>query len=79
MEREYTVDTIGTIPPEVNGFRATSKTDGKILAFFGELNPLSNFHPSEFEHNGIIFHSSEQLIQYMKVIYLMTKPVQVLS
>ena len=31
---------------------------------------MSNFHPCEFEHNGIIFHSSEQLIQYMKAIYI---------
>ena len=67
--KEYTVDMIGTLPPKINGFRATSKADGRTLAFFGELNPLSNFHPSEFEHNGIIFHSSEQLIQYMKSIY----------
>ena len=55
--KEYIVETIGTLPEEVNGFRVSSKTDGSIFAFFGELNPLSNFHPCEFEHNGIIFHS----------------------
>ena len=66
---EYTVDTLDTIPKEINGFKSTSKTNGEILAFFGELNPLSNFYPCEFEHNGIIFHSSEQLIQYMKAIF----------
>ena len=49
--KEYTVETIGTLPKEVNGFRASSKTNGSIFAFFGELNPMSNFHPCEFEHN----------------------------
>ena len=67
--KEYTVETIGTLPPKINGFSATIKSDGLTLAFFGELNSLSKFHPCEFEHNGIIFHSSEQLIQYMKSIY----------
>ena len=34
--REYTVDTIGTLPEEVNGFRVSSKSDGRIFAFFIE-------------------------------------------
>ena len=40
-----------------------------MLAFFGELNALSNFHKCEFEYTGITFHSSEQMIQYMKAIF----------
>ena len=71
--KEYTVDTISTLPKEIDGFNATSKSNGEILAFFGELNPLSNFYPCEFEHNGIIFHSLEQLIQYMKAIFFNDK------
>ena len=66
---EYMVDTISTLPDEISSFKASSKSDGRILAFYREINPLSNFHPCEFEHNGIIFHSSEQMIQYMKSIY----------
>ena len=43
----YTTD-IHKLPADLSGFHASSKLDdeGKILAFFGELNPLSNFHPA---------------------------------
>ena len=37
-----------------------------MFGFFGELNPLSNFHPTKFIYNNIEYHSSEQLIQYQK-------------
>ena len=33
------------------------------MAFFGELHPFSNFHPSKFFFDGIEYHSSEQFIQ----------------
>ena len=38
------------------------------------MNPLSNLHLCEFEHNGIIFHGCEQLIQYMKAVYFDDEP-----
>ena len=30
---------------------------------------FSNFYPAEFTHNGINYHSSEQLIQHQKALY----------
>ena len=62
----YTVNNLHQLPSEINGFRATSKPDEGTTCYFGELNPLSNFHPATFNYDGTQYHSSEQLIQHMK-------------
>ena len=67
--RKYTTKTLHKLPEELSTFSSTSKTDGRTLAFFGELNPLSNFHPAPFVINGKEYHSSEQFIQETKSLY----------
>ena len=62
----YTVDDLHRLPEDLNGFHVTSKTDEEKICFFGELNPLSNFHQCKFVVDGIQFHSAEQFIQYHK-------------
>ena len=64
--KHYTVNNLHQLPSEINGFKATSKTDDGTTCYFGELNPLSNFHPASFNYDGIQYHSSEQLIQHRK-------------
>ena len=44
----------------------TSRENKHTVGFFGEINPLSNFHPSSFTHEGVHYISSEQLIQANK-------------
>ena len=65
----YTIEDLHLLPDDISGFKSTSRSGNGVLAFFGELNPLSNFHSCVFEHSGEMFHSSEQLIQYMKAIF----------
>ena len=50
------------------GSLPTSKTspDNNVIGFFGELNPLTNFHLAPFKINGYTYHSSEQFIQHQK-------------
>ena len=62
----YSVDDINKLPEELNSFKCTSKETQDVLGFFGELNPLSNFFNCEFQYQNLVFHSSEQLIQYNK-------------
>ena len=62
----YTVSTIHELPSELNAFNISSRKNSNVLGFFGKMNVLSNFYPCEFEHLGIKFNSSEQLIQYVK-------------
>ena len=38
------------------------------MGFFGELSPLSNFHPANFTVNGVHYTSSEQFIQHTKAL-----------
>ena len=46
-----------------------SKEDAGTVGFFGELNPLSTFHPCVFKVEDNWFHSSEQYIQLKKAEY----------
>ena len=59
-------ENIHTLPPELAADKVTSETNSEVMAFFGELHPLSNFHGCSFDFEGETFHSSEQLIQLKK-------------
>ena len=67
--RHYGRDNLGELPPDISGYKVTSKEDAGIVGFFGELNPLSNFHPCVFKVEDNWFHSSEQYIQLKKAKY----------
>ena len=67
--RPYTVRTLHKLPKELNVFKISSKSNSDTIGFYGQLNPLSNFHPAPFVHEGITFHSSEQWIQYQKALF----------
>ena len=62
----YYRENIHTLPPELAADKVTSETNNEVMAFFGELHPLSNFHSCRFDFEGETFHSSEQLIQMKK-------------
>ena len=64
--KSYSSKTVHLLPEPLTGYNVTSKESDSHVGFFGELNPLSNFHPAPFTHEGITFHSSEQWIQYQK-------------
>ena len=65
----YNPRTLHKLPKELNVFKISSKSDENTVGFFGQLNPLSNFHDASFVLNGITFHSSEQWIQYQKALF----------
>ena len=64
--RAYNVNTLNQLLDELNVFKVTSKENESTVGFFGEINPLSNFYPSTFLHEGVHYISSEQLIQANK-------------
>ena len=64
--KRYTVRNIGDLPTELSGFHVSSKSDDNTYAFFGELNPFSNFHHSPFTLNNITYSTSEHFIQAEK-------------
>ena len=64
--KPYTVNTLNQLPEELNVFDVSSKQNESIVVFFGEINPLSNFFPAPFTHEGTRYMSSEQFIQSSK-------------
>ena len=64
-----TVENLDQLPASLNVVNLTSKSNEDYFAFFGELNPLSNFHPANFALHGCTFTSTEQYIQYRKASY----------
>ena len=67
--RRYTTNSLHHLPKDINGYRASSKENDGTIAFFSELNPMSNFHPAYFENDGVHYHCSEQFIQEQKALY----------
>ena len=66
--KHYTVDKLNKLPSELNVFNLTSKSNESTIGYFGELNPLSNFHLALFTVNGVHYICSEQFIQHTKAI-----------
>ena len=67
--RRYDVNTLNQLPEELNVFKVTTRENAEIIGYFGEINPLSNFYPATFTHDGVQYISSEQFIQDNKAKY----------
>ena len=67
--KHYHHQNIHTLPDDLNSMEVISQSNEEVFAFFGELNPLSNFHPCKFTQEGETFNSSEQYIQWTKTKY----------
>ena len=66
--RKITTKSLHKFPKELDIFTITSKKEGNVIGFFGELNALLNFHPAKFELDGINYPTSEHYIQYTKAM-----------
>ena len=66
--KTYTLKNLDQLPEDINTSIVSSKVSPTSVGFFGELNPLSNFFPSEFSYNGNKYHLSVQLIQHQKAL-----------
>ena len=67
--KRYGVNDLDKLPQKLSPLEVTTKSNEHTTGFFGELCPFSNFYPSKFTHNGIKYHSGEQLIQYQKALH----------
>ena len=59
--KTFTRQNINDLPDDISAFKVTSRENENTVGFFGELNPLSNFHRCYFKINEKWFHSSEQI------------------
>ena len=66
---KYTVDTLENLPLELATYQAAEKRDDTALVFHSKWSPYSNFHPSIFLVDGVLFKSAEHYIQYQKSLF----------
>ena len=64
--KRYHRKNLHTLTDGLGVLDVTSKRNEDTIAFFGELNPFSNFHGCNFTCDGQNFHSFEQYIQWKK-------------
>ena len=67
--KHHTIENLDQLPEKLNVFNITSCSNETTIGFFGELNPLSNFHKANFVCDNIQYHCSEQYIQHRKADY----------
>ena len=60
------VKDINKLPKSLHPTKISSRSNEEVYGFFGELNPLSNFHHAPFTYNNFTYHCSEQFIQKQK-------------
>ena len=65
---KYSMDNLADLPPDLAAYQAAEKSNESTLVFHGELLLYSNFYPSPFRVNGILFKTAEHFIQYQKAL-----------
>ncbi len=59
----YTVETIHQLPPDLQPENLAMRSDGQFTFFFKKESFLSNFYPSKFVKNGIMYNCKEQFVK----------------
>ena len=62
----YSFENLSELPQNLSPEVVSCRQDAMHYGFFGEFNPLSNFHPAVFTYNGTRFNHTEQFIQATK-------------
>ena len=73
----YGIDDLCKLLSELAPYKVAQKENESYIAFHGEMSPCSNFHRSPFTVKNQQFHSTEQWIQYQKVMLLVTASQQI--
>ena len=64
--KRYYPHELDSLPPELQDIKNHCYVTENQIAFLGYLCPLSNFHKAPFEHDNVMYSSSEQFIQTQK-------------
>ena len=67
--KHYSWNNQHDLPQNISTHIVSSHQDAQHYGFFGELNPLSNFHPAPFKYEGVSYTCSEQYIQTCKASF----------
>ena len=64
--KHYSFKNLAELPENLSLDKVSSRQDATHYGFFGQFNPLSNFHPAVFTYNGESYNHTEQFIQARK-------------
>ena len=64
--KHYSFENLSKLPQNLSPEVVSCRQDVSHYGFFGEFNPLLNFHPAVFTYNGTCFNHTEQFIQATK-------------
>ena len=64
--KRYSFENLSKLAQNLSSEVVSCRQDASHYGFFGEFNPLSNFHPAVFTYNGTRFNHTEQFIQATK-------------
>ena len=67
--KTYSVETLHTLPPELDPVKSATAVYGDVTAFYGGYSPLSNFHECDIHLDGNKYFSVEQYFQLQKCIF----------
>ena len=67
--KHYSWKNLQDLPENISTHTVSSHQDLQHYGFFGELNPLSNFHAAPFKCSGVACTCSEQYIQACKASF----------
>ena len=62
----YSFENLSELPQNLSPEVVSCHQDASHYGFFGEFNPLLNFHPAVFTYNGTCYSHTEQFIQATK-------------
>ena len=65
----YTVNSLDSLPPELDPAQIYTKTKDGVTCFFGANSPLSNFYRAKFTLNGQTYSCVEEFIQSEKALF----------
>jgi hypothetical protein len=66
--KKYLKGKLNELPSSLSPLSLSCKTDDASIAFFGRASPLSNFHPTGFNVNGVNYNCCEQYYQSHKAM-----------
>ena len=66
--KKYNWNKLHDLPQNLSTHTVSSRQDASYYGFFGELNPLSNFYPALFIHEGIHYSQVSSTYRLVKLI-----------
>ena len=73
--KTYTVNTLSSLPDDLDPRKIATQTTGDYTFFWGKQSPLSNHFKCKFMVDGIVYNCNEQYFKYHQAMYANNKEI----